>query len=307
MFRLSELVEFLKEKGLLLHEVEPFDDIEITHFASLERPSRNAFCWAKKALPADAVPDAAALLCLPEQEHSAEVGTAMLHVKEPRRAFGAVVARFYPEEHEAGISEQAIVSPTARIGENVYIGPGSAIGDECVIGEGTIIDANVTLYRKVAVGKNCHISSGAVIGADGHGYALDENNRYKKIRHMGNVVIGDNVDIGANSCVDRGVLDDTRIGNNTKIDNLVQIAHNVVIGENCMITGGVQIGGSCVIGDNCYFAPSSIIKNGTRIADTVRVCMNSVVVRDVRQPNVTMFGDPARYLFPYSIDAETTL
>lgn len=307
MFLLSELVQFLNEKNCLVRETKIENDVEINRFASLAHPSPDALCWAKKPLPAESIPEAAVFVCLPEQEHNHEHKTVMLHVKEPRRVFGEIVSHFNPEIHETGISDKAIVSPTAVIGENVYIGPGSIIGDHCKIGDGTIIDANVTLYHHTTIGRNCHISSGAVLGADGHGYVLDENNRYQKIRHMGNVVIGDNVDIGANSCVDRGVLDDTAIGDNTKIDNLVQVAHNVVIGENCMIPGGVQIGGSCVIGNDCWLAPSCVIKNGTKIANEVRVCMNSVVMRDIKRSNVTVYGDPARCIFPYAIDQESHL
>ena len=293
MFLLSELVRFLKEKDYLVRDVTIDKDIEINRFASLAHPTPDALCWAKKPLQMTEIPEAAVLVCLPEQEHNPDRRTVMLHVKEPRRVFGEIVSRFNPETHETGISDKAIVSPTAKIGENVYIGPGAVIGDECEIGDGTIIDANVTIYRKVTIGKNCHISSGAVIGADGHGYVLDENNRYKKIRHMGNVVIGDNVDIGANSCVDRGVLDDTTIGDNTKIDNLVQVAHNVVIGENCMITAGVVICGSCTVGDSCWLAPGAVIKNGASVASHNQIGMNSVVYRSIKQTDTIYVGNPA--------------
>lgn len=293
MFLLSGLVRFLKEKDYLVRDVTIDKDIEINRFASLVHPTPDALCWAKKPLPVPEIPEAAVLVCLPEQEHNADRRTVMLHVKEPRRVFGDIVSHFNPETHETGISDKAIVSPTAKIGENVYIGPGTIIGDECEIGDGTIIDANVTIYRKVTIGKNCHISSGAVIGADGHGYVLDENNKYKKIRHMGNVVIGDNVDIGANSCVDRGVLDDTTIGDNTKIDNLVQVAHNVVIGENCMITAGVVICGSCTVGDSCWLAPGAVIKNGASIASHNQIGMNAVVYRSIKQTDAVYAGNPA--------------
>lgn len=301
MFLLSELVRFLKEKDYLVRDVTIDKDIEINRFASLAHPTPDALCWAKKPLQMTEIPEAAVLVCLPEQEHNPDRRTVMLHVKEPRRVFGEIVSRFNPETHETGISDKAIVSPTAKIGENVYIGPGTVIGDECEIGDGTIIDANVTIYRKVTIGKNCHISSGAVIGADGHGYVLDENNRYKKIRHMGNVVIGDNVDIGANSCVDRGVLDDTTIGDNTKIDNLVQVAHNVVIGKNCMITGGCMLCGSCAIGQDCWLAPSCIIKNGVHIGNEIMVCANSIVERNIKDTNVAVYGSPAVKTITYSI------
>ena len=299
MFLLSELVRFMKEKNYLVKDLTIDKDTEINRFASLAHPTPDALCWAKKPLHMTEIPEAAVLVCLPEQEHNEEHGTVMLHVKEPRRVFGDIVSHFNPETHETGISDKAIVSPTAKIGENVYIGPGTTIGDECEIGDGTIIDANVTIYRKVTIGKDCHISSGAVIGADGHGYVLDENNRYKKIRHMGGVVIGDNVDIGANSCVDRGVLDDTTIGDNTKIDNLVQVAHNVVVGENCMITAGVVICGSCTVGDSCWLAPGAVIKNSASVASHNQIGMNSVVYRSIKQTNTVYVGNPAAPIKSY--------
>lgn len=296
MFRISELVKFLKEKNYLVQEVCGYDDIEINRFASLAHPSRDALCWAKKPLPQESVPEAAVLVCLPEQEHNPARNTVMLHVKEPRRVFSEIVSRFYPETHKTGISDKAAISPSAEIGADVYIGPGAVVGNDCKIGDGTIIDANVTIYHKVTIGKNCHISSGAVIGADGHGYTLDENRQYKKIRHMGGVVIGDNVDIGANSCVDRGVLDDTTIGDNTKIDNLVQIAHNVVIGKNCIITAGAIICGSCTVGDNCWLAPGCVIKNGVSVAQHNQIAMNSVVYRNIKRTDTVFIGDPAAAL-----------
>lgn len=299
MFLLSELIQFLKDDNLLVREPEKYEDKTINRFASLQHPSSDALCWAKKPLPQEAVPEAAVLVCLPEQEHNPDRSTVMLHVKEPRRVFGEIVSRFNPEIHETGISDKALISPTAEIGENVYIGPGTVIGEHCRIGDGTIIDANVTIYHKVTIGKNCRISSGAVIGADGHGYVLDENNRYKKIRHMGGVVIGDNVDIGANSCVDRGVLDDTTIGDNTKIDNLVQVAHSAVVGCNCMITAGAVICGSCIVKDDCWLAPGVVIRNGVHVARHNQIGMNAVVYRSIKQTDTVYAGNPATAVKKY--------
>lgn len=293
MFRLSELIKFLSDKNLLEQPVVLEGDREIKRFASLAHPTGDALCWAKKQLAKESIPEAAVLICLPEQVHNTERKTVMLHVKEPRSVFAEIVSRFNPETHETGISNKAIISPSAEIGANVYVGPGTVIGDHCKIGDGTIIDANVTFYHHTTVGKNCHISSGAVIGADGHGYVLDENKKYQKIRHMGNVVIGDNVDIGSNSCVDRGVLDDTAIGDNTKIDNLVQVAHNVVIGKNCIITAGVVVCGSCVIGDDCWLAPGAVIKNGVSVAEHNQISINSVVYRSIKKTGCVYIGNPA--------------
>jgi len=307
VFTLSELADFLKEKGLIGTVLNYENDKEIKRFSSLAHPSKDALCWSKRLLPIDEVPECGVLLCLPEQEANPDRATVIIRTVEPRRAFGMVVDRFYPEESKTGISKDAVIDESAKIGLNVYIGPGCIIGSGCVIGDDTRLDANVTIYDNVKIGRRCHISGGAVIGADGHGYVLDENNRYKKIRHMGGVSIGDDVDIGANTCVDRGVLDDTIIGNNTKIDNLVQVAHNVQIGENCMITGGCQIGGSCVIGRDCWLAPSAVIRNGVSIANEVRVCMKSVVYQSVKQDRVTVYGDPAKVIMPYKIDEATKI
>ena len=293
MFKLSELIEFLKEKQLLIGEVKTAGDKEIKRFASLLHPSADALCWSQKTLPPDAIPNAAVLLCQPEQERNLNLDIVMIHVQDPRRVFGTVAYHFNRRMKKTGISDKAVISPTAVIGKNVYIGPYTVIEDGCRIGDGTIIDANVTIYHDVTIGKNCHIWAGAVIGADGHGYFLDDDNLWQHVVHMGNVVIGDNVEIKANSCVDRGVLDDTTIGDNTKIDNLVQVAHNVVIGKNCFITAGSIVAGSSVIGNNCWLAPGAVVRNGVNIAAHTQIGMNAVVYRSIKQADAVYAGNPA--------------
>lgn len=295
MFSVNELLNFLIEKKYIEEKPAEVDgNIRISKFSSLANPTKSSICWAKKLLSVNEIPDCAVLICLLEQKHNPDLETIMIHVAEPRRVFGDIVEKFCPENEMSGIAPSAIIHPSVKIGKNVFIGPNCVIGEGCEIGDNTRIDANVTIYHHVRIGKRCHISSGAVIGADGHGYFLDENKRYKKIRHMGGVTIGDDVDIGANSCVDRGVLDDTTIGNNTKIDNLVQVAHSVVVGENCMITGHVGIAGSCVIGDNCWISPKAEINKGVHIASDVMVGLCATVYRSVRKNNVTLWGDPAQ-------------
>lgn len=295
MFSVDELLDFLIEKKYIEEKpTEVNGNILIERFSSLANPTKGSLCWAKKLLPVGDIPDCAVLICLPEQEGNPQVETLMIRVAEPRRAFGDIVDRFSPEKEMEGIANTAEVHPSVKMGSGVYIGPKCVIAEGCEIGDNTRIDANVTIYHNVIIGKRCHISSGAVIGADGHGYYLDENKRYKKIRHMGGVTIGDDVDIGANSCVDRGVLDDTTIGNNTKIDNLVQVAHSVQIGENCIITGFVGLAGSSKIGNNCWLSPKAEINKGVVIANNVKVGISSTVYRSVKNNNVTLLGDPAK-------------
>lgn len=293
MFKISELIQYMKENGMLVKEPELYDDVEINRFASLQHPSSDALCWSQKEMLTDDIPESAVLLCQPGQEHNPERNTVMLHVDDPRRIFGALAHHFVPETRHTGISDKAVIDATAEIGENVYIGPYVIIEEGCKIGDGTRIEANASIYHGVTIGKNCHIWSGAVIGADGHGYFLDENTQWTRVRHMGGVVIGDNVEIKANSCVDRGVLDDTTIGDNTKINNLVHIAHNVVIGKNCFIAAGAIVAGSCVIGNNCWIAPGAVVRNGISIAAHNQIGMNAVVNKSITQTDAVYVGIPA--------------
>jgi UDP-3-O-[3-hydroxymyristoyl] glucosamine N-acyltransferase len=302
MFSVNELLNFLIEKKYIEEKPAEVDgNIRISKFSSLANPTKSSICWAKKLLSVNEIPDCAVLICLLEQKHNPDLETIMIHVAEPRRVFGDIVEKFCPENEMSGIAPSAIIHPSVKIGKNVFIGPNCVIGEGCEIGDNTRIDANVTIYHHVRIGKRCHISSGAVIGADGHGYYLDENKRYKKIRHIGGVTIGDDVDIGANSCVDRGVLDDTTIGNNTKIDNLVQVAHSVSIGSNCILTAGSVITGSAVLGDYCWISPGAVVKNGVILNNETQLGMNSVVYRTVNESNVCLVGDPAKKIKEYKV------
>lgn len=209
-----------------------------------------------------------------------------------------------------GISSQSYVDPTVRIGNNVSIGPGVTVskdvilGDNVVLGAGTFIGekcelasgcnlrANVTLYHGVRLGKNVSIHSGTVIGADGFGYANDKG-IWIKIPQTGGVQIGDDTEIGANTCIDRGALDDTIIGRNCIIDNLVQIAHNCVIGDHSCICGGSGMAGSVTIGKHVVIAGSAVINGHIEICDNVQVTGFSMVTKSIKEPGVYSSGMPA--------------
>lgn len=185
------------------------------------------------------------------------------------------------------------------IGNNVTIGcgttiyPNVTIGDNVTIGENVIIYANVSIYYGTTIGSRTIIHSGAIIGADGFGFT-NKNGTWQKIEQIGNVKIGDDVEIGANTCIDRGAIFDTEIGNGVKLDNLIQVAHNVKIGENTAIAGATVIAGSTEIGRNCMIGGASILNGHIKIVDGTIITGSSSVSKDITKPGIYSSGFPAR-------------
>lgn len=180
----------------------------------------------------------------------------------------------------ASIGAHAVIGKGVHIGENVVIGPGSTIGDYASIGDNTVLHAGVTVYPDCELGANCVLSSGVVIGADGFGYAED-GGRWVKIPQVGRVVIGDQVEIGANTTIDRGALDDTVIEEGVKLDNLIQIGHNCRIGAHTVIAGCVGIAGSARIGRHCRIGGAAMILGHLEIADDVTISPGSMITRSL--------------------------
>lgn len=174
------------------------------------------------------------------------------------------------------VAANAVIGARASIGADVEIGPGSVVGEDTVVGVGTRLAANVTLYHGIVIGCNCIIHSGAVIGADGFGFAPD-GTHWEKIHQLGSVIVGNNVEIGANTAVDRGALDNTVLGDGVKLDNLVQIGHNVRIGKNTAIAAHAAIAGSTTLGENCTVAGLVGISGHLTITDNVHITAMSMV------------------------------
>jgi UDP-3-O-[3-hydroxymyristoyl] glucosamine N-acyltransferase len=184
---------------------------------------------------------------------------------------------------DAYVDACAVVERDAEIGARAYVGPGCFVGAGAVIGADTRMLARSVVMHDCRVGERCTLHPGAVIGADGFGFARDEQGAGVRIAQTGRVVLGDDVDIGANTTVDRGALDDTRIGNGVKIDNLVQVAHNVQIGEHTALAGCVGIAGSARIGAYCFIGGGAGIAGHLEIADRTVIGGMSLVSRSVRQ------------------------
>ncbi len=192
----------------------------------------------------------------------------------------------------ASIGPLVIIEQDVVVGEHVVIGPGSVIGARCRIGDGSCLRARVTLAHDIVMGARCHILSGAVIGSDGFGFA-NEKGVWHRIAQIGRVVLGNDVEVGANTTIDRGALDDTVIGNGVKLDNLIQIAHNVSIGDHSAMAAFVGIAGSTKIGRHCVFGGASGVAGHLVIGDQVQLTGMTLVTGHISEPGVYSSGTSA--------------
>ena len=246
-----------------------------------------------------------------------EIKATLVRVDEPYLAFAALL-EFYNKMKldKSGISEHAFIHETAKVGENVYIGeftfigkevvleddvkvyPHTYIGDNAKLGEGTVVFAGARLYHDTIIGSKCTIHSGVIIGSDGFGFAPDENNTYVKVAQIGNVIIEDDVEIGSNTTIDRATIGSTIIRRGVKLDNLIQVAHNVEIGENTVIAAQTGISGSTKIGRNCMIGGQVGLAGHIKIGDNVKIQAQAGVPSDVKDGEVIM-GAPAINLRQY--------
>ncbi len=236
----------------------------------------------------------------------------LVRVAEPRLALALLSAAFdsRPPPVPPGVDPTAVVHDTARLGEGVTLGPGAWVGPSVVVGAGSVVGpgvalgagsvvgdacvlhAGVTLYDGVELGSRVVLHAGCVIGADGFGYAPSPRGALK-VRQLGGVRLGDDVEIGANTAVDRGALDDTVVGDRTKIDNLCQVGHNVRIGTDCLIAGMTGIAGSVVIGNGVIIGGAVAVSDHVSIGEGARIAGRSGVTKDV-PAGETWAGFPAR-------------
>ncbi|MFW5453018.1 UDP-3-O-(3-hydroxymyristoyl)glucosamine N-acyltransferase [Thioalkalivibrio sulfidiphilus] len=285
--------------------------LEITGVAPLDRagPGELAFLnnpRFRKHLPGTR---AGAVLC--RADDAALCPVPALVISDPYLGYARACALIFPEPlPRAGIHPTAVVDASARLHPGVEVGAQCVVGPECVLdqgvvlGPGCILEADcqvgadtrlgprVTLYRGTRLGRRVRIHAGAVLGADGFGFAPDQARHWVKIPQLGRVVVGDDVEIGANTTIDRGALEDTVIGTGVKMDNLIQVAHNVHIGDHTALAGCVGIAGSTRIGSHCAIGGGAGILGHLDIADGVTVTAMSFVTRSIREPGVYSSGVP---------------
>lgn len=236
----------------------------------------------------------------------------LIRVKNSRMAFAKLLEAYQqfrkkkPEVHPTAVIEENVsIGTDVYIGPNCYIGGGSIIGNGCIIksgsriGDAVIIGENCTLHYNVVInddcriGNHCIIQHGAVIGGDGFGFQPNSENDYQKISHIGNVVLEDHVEVGSNTTIDRATLGSTIIGKGVKLDNLIQIGHNVVIGENTVIASQSGVAGSVVIGKNCMIGGQVGFAGHQKIADGSKFAAKTGVLGSIHEPDGVYQGIPA--------------
>ena len=249
---------------------------------------------------------AGALIVPPALQGAASARGSCIVAEDPYLYF-ARLTQWWRSEHEprepAGVDATAVVHPSATIGADVSIaayavigpgatvGAGARIGPHTVLGRAAVVGEHSHLYARVSigdgcvVGRRCILHPGVVVGADGFGFALNRG-EWVKIEQLGAVRIGDDVEIGANTCIDRGALDDTVIGNGVKLDNLIQIGHNVRIGDHTAMAGCVGVAGTATIGAHCTVGGGAIVLGHLTVADRVSISAATVVTRSIHKPGL---------------------
>ncbi len=217
--------------------------------------------------------------------------TPRIEVKDPLRAFALVLRTYFPEAHPVGVHPTAVVEPSARLGKNVVIGAFAYVGHDVEIGDETVVFPHVTLYPHTQIGRRCRIHAGSVLGADGFRYVPGPAG-LEKVPQIGRVVLEDDVEVGANTCIDRAGLGETRIGQGAKIDNLVQVGHNCVVGSHAVLAGQVGLAGSVTIGSGAMLGGQAGVADHRRVGHRARVGAQSGVARDVGDGEVVL-GSPA--------------
>ena len=291
------------DPNLLIDSCSPLDSSKPTHLSFLANPKYNSLLSSTNA---------GVVILSPDSLDSCP--TNALISDDPYLSFAQAVHLFAPAIKVAAdgidasckIDKTAKVDPSACIGPNVVISEGAVISSGVQIGANTVISAgvkigkntiiypNVSIYYNVTLGNNIVIHSGCVIGSDGFGIAKDKSGDWLKIPQIGSVIIEDNVEIGSNTCIDRGALGNTHIKSGVKIDNLVQIAHNVIIGENTAIAANSGVAGSAKVGANCLIGGASGINGHISLCDNVMLAGMSMVTKSIDEPGMYASGLPAK-------------
>lgn len=296
--------EIIGDKELVIDSLGSLDSAKPGGISFLSNPKYESQIYSTRA---------SAVIVKDSFQPAREIKTTLIRVKDPYISFSLLLDEYdkLMNYQKTGIEAPSFIgegSTTGKdiyrgafsyighrvtIGDNVKIFPHVYIGDGVQIGDHCILHPGVKVYANVRIGRNCHIHAGAVIGSDGFGYAPQEDGTYKKIPQLGNVILEDNVDIGANTAIDCATLESTIIREGAKLDNLIQVAHNVVIGKNTVIAGQAGISGSSKIGDNCVLAGQVGVAGHIEIGNRVIIGAQAGLSKSIPEEGAIVLGSPA--------------
>ncbi|SDW94544.1 UDP-3-O-[3-hydroxymyristoyl] glucosamine N-acyltransferase [Lutibacter oricola] len=310
-FKISQIAEILEgeilgDENVEVDKLSKIEEGEEGSLTFLSNPKYTSFIYSTKAT---------ATIVNKEFEPEKEISTTLIKVEDSYKAFSKLL-EFYNEvkNNKSGIEEPSFISDSAKIGENLYLGSFSYIGNNVKIGDNvkiypsvyigdnvkiknnTTIFSGAKIYSETELGNNCVVNSGAIIGADGFGFAPNEKGEFSKVPQIGNVIIEDNVDIGAATTIDRATLGSTIIRKGVKLDNQIQVAHNVEIGSHTVIAAQTGIAGSTKIGEHCMIGGQVGIVGHLTIGNNVRIQAQAGIARNLKDNDVVQ-GTPA---FGYS-------
>jgi UDP-3-O-[3-hydroxymyristoyl] glucosamine N-acyltransferase len=306
--------------SLIEGKIEGNPDIRVTNFSQIEqgKPGTLSFVASQKFIEYIYSTQSSIIIINQNFQLDRPVKSTLIRVKDAYEAITRLLEYADSlQKKKSGQDKLAFVDRSAELGEDVYIGPFSHIdenvkigdkvkiyphvhiGRNVKIGDNSILYSGVKVYRNSIIGANCIFHSGVVIGSDGFGFFRQVDKVQKKIRHVGNVIIEDDVEIGANTTVDRGTLGSTILRKGVKLDNLIQIAHNVEIGENTVIAAQTGIAGSTTIGKNCLIGGQVGIIDHLTIADEVKIAAQSGIGGSIKEKGAVVQGSPAFNIYTY--------
>ena len=300
--------------GFLKGEIEGNPDVKVNTIAKIEEGHAGALSFLANPKYEHYIYTTESSIVLVNKTFvpASSVKATLIRVDNAYESFASLLRLVdQSRPRKKGIHPTAVIEPTAKVGNDVYIGPYTYIGDNCTVGDGCSLYPNVYIgdntklgegctlypgvkvYHECVIGKNCIIHAGSVIGSDGFGFAPQSENEYMKIPQLGNVILEDQVEIGANVAIDRATMGSTVIRKGVKLDNLIQIGHNVEIGENTVMAAQTGIAGSTKIGKNCMFGGQVGIAGHLKIAAGTKIGAQAGLLGDVKEENTAVIGSPA--------------
>jgi UDP-3-O-[3-hydroxymyristoyl] glucosamine N-acyltransferase len=300
--------------GFLKGEIEGNPDIKVNTVAKIEEGHEGALSFLANPKYEHYLYTTKSSIVLVNKSFvpSEKIGSTLIKVDNAYEAFASLL-RFVDQARprKKGVHPTAIIETSAKIGTDVFIGPYAYIGENCTVGDGcsvyphvyigdntrigknSILNPGVKIYHDCLIGEECIIHAGSVIGSDGFGFAPQSDNEYMKIPQLGNVILEDHVEIGANVTIDRATMGSTIIRKGVKLDNLIQIGHNVEVGENTVMAAQTGIAGSTKVGKNCMFGGQVGIAGHIKIANGSKIGAQGGILGDVKEENTAIIGSPA--------------